>query len=90
MNTKNLKNLQAVVESYAGAAAVLDLSISDVEKAIVSAAQRYGGCMSCLYSRAPRDASEYAYQRGALPVMRRRCVLGLSQSTCGSFEPIAS
>jgi len=84
-----LSNVVAVAESYAGAAMLLDLDDLDgVERAVLSAAEQYGSCVGCRYSRASRNAEEYARKRGALPVTMRSCILGLRQEGCSAFEPI--
>jgi len=83
-----LSNVAVVAESYTDAALALDLDADAVERAVLSAARQYGGCVGCRHSRASRNADEYARKRGALPVTMRGCVLGLRQETCSAFEPI--
>jgi len=84
-----LSNVVAVAESYLDAAMLLDLDDLDgVERAVLSTAEQYGGCASCRYSRAARNAEEYTRQRGALPITVRTCILGLRQDGCSAFEPI--
>ncbi len=83
-----LANVGPIAESYADACYVLGLDIEDAESAILGMAQRFGGCVSCRYSRASRDADKYAREKGTLPVALRTCVLGLSQEGCTAREPI--
>jgi hypothetical protein len=83
-----LSNVAVVADSYTDAALVLDLDEDAVERAILSAARQYAGCVGCRYSRATRTADAYARKRGAPPVTMRSCVLGLAQGSCSAFEPI--
>ena len=81
-------DIVAIAESYVEAATELGLDMDAVKRAILSAAREWGGCVSCRFSRAPRDAAEYARQRGSLPVMMRTCLLGLRQETCSARESV--
>jgi len=84
-----LSNVVTVAESYLDAAMQLDLDDLDgVERAILDVAEKHSGCVGCRYSRASRNAEEYARKRGALPVTMRGCILGLRQEDCSAFEPI--
>jgi len=83
-----LSNAAVIAESYRGAAYILNLEMEDVRNAVIGYAERYGGCVSCRHSRAPRNAEEYARRHGTLPITMRGCALSLSQNSCGSFEPI--
>lgn len=83
-----LNNVAIIADSYTDAALVLDIDLDAVEKAVLGAARQYSGCVSCRYSRASRQAEEYARKRGTLPVMMRGCVLGLSQGTCSARESV--
>lgn len=83
-----LANVGPIAESYADACYVLGLDIEDAENAVLDAAQRYGGCVSCRHSRASRNADVYARQKSTLPVTMRTCILGLRQEGCTAREPI--
>ena len=83
-----LQNVRLIAESYADACYILSLDIEDAENAILDAARQYGGCVSCRYSRASRNAEEFARKRGTLPIILRTCVLGLRQEVCTAREPI--
>ena len=83
-----LSNVAVIAESYTDAALALDIDLDAVERAVLSAARQWGGCVSCRHSRASRNAEEYARKRGALPVTTRTCILGLRQETCSARESI--
>lgn len=83
-----LSNIGVIADSYTDAALALDIDLDAVERAILSAAKQYGGCVSCRYSRAGKDADQYAAKRGRLPVTVRACVLGLRQETCSARESV--
>ncbi len=83
-----MSDISDIVESYTDAATILGLDPEDVKQAILDAARRYSGCIACRYSRAPRNAEEFARNRGTLPILRRSCVLGLRQDDCGAFAPL--
>ncbi|RLC53801.1 MAG: hypothetical protein DRI80_19785 [Chloroflexota bacterium] len=83
-----LSNVVTVAESYVDAALVVDVDMDSVERAVLDAAEKYSGCVGCRYSRASRNAEEYARRRGSLPITMRRCILGLRQDGCSAFEPI--
>ena len=83
-----LNNVSIIADSYTDAALVLDIDLNAVERAVLGAARQYGGCVSCRYSRASRNAEEFARKRSTLPVMLRTCVLGLRQETCSARESV--
>jgi len=83
-----LNNVSIIADSYTDAALALDIDLDAVERAILNAAKQYSGCVSCRYSRASRNAEEFARKRGTLPVMLRTCVLGLRQETCSARESV--
>jgi len=85
----NEEAVRCIAETYLDWALDIrpDLSLEDIQKAIISAAQQAGGCVNCIYSMAPRISPAAKY-RGSLPIMARGCVLGLSQTGCTAREPI--
>jgi len=74
------ENFQALINSYA-VRFVEDSAEMLVEKALRGHAKLWGGCVSCVFSRAcktPLPKADYAAEW-----TRRNCVLGLEQDTCG-------
>lgn len=83
-----LSNVGIIANGYTDAALALDIDLDAVERAVLGAAKQYGGCVSCRYSRAGRDADQYAAKRGRLPVTIRTCALGLRQETYSARESV--
>jgi len=83
----NEQAVRCIAESYLDWALELDLSLEDVQKAIISTARVASGCLNCIYSTAPRIFQVTRYRR-SLPIKARGCILGLSQSGCTAREPI--
>jgi len=57
----------------------MGLSLEDVKKVLIAHAQKYGGCVNCVYSKP---------YRGRFSWVCRSCILGLSQSNCNMRKPI--
>jgi len=85
----NEQAVRKIADSYSDWALELglDLSLEDIQRAIISAAHQASGCANCIYSTAPRITSTTQY-RSNLPIMARGCVLGLSQTGCTARKPI--
>jgi len=76
--------VKRIAESYSVFALDFNVPLDDIEHAILEQAKRYGGCINCVYSIAPkRTGSERS-----LPILRRHCRLGLAQGACGMWKPI--
>jgi hypothetical protein len=86
--TTALINATTIATSYLAAADYLGIDFGEIKKAIMDMALHHNGCVACLYSRAPHDATEYARKRGTLPLMMRGCALRRRPDRCSSFEPI--
>lgn len=57
-----------------------------IEKALRQHAKNFSGCIACVFSRCYKPR-EYEDIRKEQLWLRRTCILGLSQGTCGCFEP---
>jgi len=80
--------VQRVADSYRDWALEFDLSLEDVEKAIIIAAQQASNCVNCAFGIAPQITPAAKYRR-SLPIMARGCILGLSfQVGCTARKPI--
>jgi len=84
----NRAAVRAIAESYADWGIALNLSQEAIEKAVESIARQMGGCINCIYSIAPRFKPSVAFSHSHLPIKRRGCILGLTQSGCTAREPI--
>lgn len=62
-----------IVDSYLPAAAILAMTRSEVESAVLNATRFDHRCESCRHSRAPHGAVTIAEMTGGLPVYKRRC-----------------
>lgn len=73
------ENFKALVDSFA-VELLKDSAYEMVERALKGHARKWGGCISCVFSRRhpetrPEDTQNWWY--------RRKCTLGLKQDTCG-------
>jgi len=84
----NRAAVRAIAESYADWGIALNLSQEAIEKAVESVARQAGGCVNCIYSVAPQFKASTLFSPSHLPIRRRGCILGLTQSGCTAREPI--
>ena len=80
-NLDKLPKAEAVKISHAirDAAIIAQMTEDEIYEELKKLANQFGGCVSCKYSAPTEDN---------LRLTSRTCTLGLSQSTCVSYERI--
>ena len=76
------ENFRSLVLSYA-AELPEDCSEEMAERVLRAHAKEWGGCISCVHSRRHPDVTPQEKDFW----LRRTCVLGLKQGTCGNHVP---
>jgi len=81
MGNETMERALVLARRFLKRAEVADLGLTEEEvaKVLIQHAKKWGGCINCMYSTP---------SRGRFSWLRRGCVLGLSQGTCGMQKPI--